>query len=730
MTGFAAIFLALIATGIAAFSYFNRHFAEVARPGQIRRNVNGTLSYLVAVGLIGVAAVYLFGIILTDQFQYAYVFGYSAKDLPLAYKISAFWAGQEGSFLLWLVFHGVFGLILARNKATPPGVMAVFSVLQAILLTILLAKSPFMMLAEPRSDGAGLNPLLQDPWMVIHPPVVFLGYAGLAVPFAYAIGSLLANEHRKWLKPALAWTLLSWAALGAGIFIGGYWAYKVLGWGGYWAWDPVENSSLIPWLVCGALLHLLLLALRRPVAVKPAYLAAIFTFVLVLYGTFLTRSGILSNFSTHSFTDEGIGGLLAGLVMLTSATALIILIIKWPLLPEGQIYDAIKSREFMTAAGTIALSGLAALVLVGTSTPLVTLLLGSPQNVNTSFYNTTALPMTAVILVFLAVASLLDWNGGCSLRLKKYWWIGVAGLVCWLASLLLGVRGLIAAAVLGMAFAAGIACVLGGKKGLTKPAVITHAGVAVMIMGIIASSAGNQSTITDFQPGESKPIFGKTFTYIGVEPAAEGKGFHQIFKIGEASVSTVQTLTKLDRDGRPAVREPGIQRGLWGDIYVAPSLEQEDNAGTEVVLAKGEQKTAEGLTVKLVRYGMAGGDPQSMQVYALLETTLNGAAEESKPELALVNGQFKALPAKVFNDYQLTLAMVDTREGKVKIEIQNLVSPKAGKLDAEISQKPLISLVWLGTAMITLGTLWAGWRRFTAVAGQETAGAAKSSIFR
>lgn len=710
MIGFLAIFLSLIVTGIAAFSFFNNHLAAVIRRDSSRRTFDGKLHYYLSVSLILAAAVYLLGLILFDQFQYAYVFAYSSKDLALAYKFSAFWAGQEGSFLLWVVFHGLFGILLVRRNTMPAGAKAVYSILQAVLLTILLAKSPFMMMSEVRGDGAGLNPLLQDPWMVIHPPVVFLGYAGLAIPFSYALGGLLASDHKNWIRPALAWALLSWAALGAGIFIGGYWAYKVLGWGGYWAWDPVENSSLIPWLVCGALVHLLLLSLRRPAAVKAAYPAAIFTFVLVLYGTFLTRSGILSNFSTHSFSDEGIGGLLAGLVMIISAAALVVLIIKWTDLPDGELYDQINSREFMTAAGAIAISGLAALVLIGTSTPLVTMLLGSPQNVNTSFYNSTSLPMAAIILLLLTLASILKWKGEEGVPIRRHWWIVLISHVVGLLSIVLGVSGILPGMVVGLACTALIGSLLAYHKGIHTSAVLTHAGVAIMIAGIIASSAGNRSVVASVEAGETKQLLGKNLTYTGSFLSADGKANIQNFTI-DPGANLVQTITKLGKDGKSAVKEPAIYRGLFADLYIAPALNQEVTPGKEYILTRGEQFTDDGLTVRLIRYGMSGGDPQSMRAYALLDVSGEGKTEEVRPELVYENGHFRAIPTQALGKYQVALTALNTAEGKIKLEIDNPSKPPTGKIDVEVSHKPLINLVWLGTAIITIGTVWAGWRQ-------------------
>ena len=304
--------------------------------------------------------------------------------------------------------------------------MTVYCVLQAMLLLILLAQSPFRLLPEQAADGAGLNLLLQDPWMVIHPPLVFLGYAGLAVPFAIAIGGLLDNDHKTWLIQALPWALLAWAVLGAGIFLGGFWAYKVLGWGGYWAWDPVENSSLVPWLFAGAFIHSLLVGLKRPGGAKSAYLLATFTFVMVLYGTFLTRSGVLSDFSVHSFADEGIGGLLAAFLPSITVGALVPLIIRWPVLPAGSVYTAIGSREFLLVLAAGALCMFAILVVVGMSTPLITSLLGAAYSVGSDFYNSISLPVVAALMLLATLAPLIRW-GKDRIKLETYWWLLVPG---------------------------------------------------------------------------------------------------------------------------------------------------------------------------------------------------------------------------------------------------------------------------------------------------------------
>lgn len=716
MIGFVAIFLALVATGIATFCYLNAYLASFSRnrkPRVTGSEQRGLLFYRLSATCIACASLYLYYIIFSNQFQYAYVFGHSSSDLNAVYKFSAFWAGQEGSFLLWALLHVGFGLLLPRKNYS--GVLVVYSVIQSMLLVTLLAKSPFMMLAGVvPPEGYGLNPLLQDPWMVIHPPLVFVGYAGLAVPFAYAIDGLLSGRHDSWIGRALPWTLFSWGILGAGIFLGGLWAYKVLGWGGYWAWDPVENSSLVPWLAAGALLHLMLLARRCIAAVRSTYFAAIFTFVLVMYGTFLTRSGILSDFSTHSFTDEGVGGLLAFFVMITAVLSLGILIVRWPKLPDGALYPAIKSREFHLAAAALIFAVIGVIVLVGMSTPLITMLLGQPQNVGIAFYNTTTLPLAAALVMLLVTGQLVGWGEHKTPLLKRYWWLVVIGHVAAIAAFKADVHQLMGIVTVGLAVAALIASLIAIRtRRINSSAALTHVGVAVALVGIVFSSMASQSVFINFEKGESQEVLGAKLTYTGVRMETDNAGFYHSFALGAPTNTVVEAFTKLNKEGRHAAHEPGIYRGLDADIYLAPIAQHEENQMKERMLTKDQQIEQDGLTIKLVGYGM--GDNSSsgdIRVYALLEVTKDGKLEQAKPELISRNGQMIPVPVTVFEQHEFYLTAINLGQRVVGIGLNDLAAQfEQNRVDVEVSRKPLINLVWLGTLLMTVGTTWAGWMR-------------------
>ena len=711
MIGFAALFLALVFAVIAAFTAGCAVYCGPCDPRSVWQDKTSGLFYRLSAASVGVAVLHLWFLILTDQFKYYYVYAYSERNLALFYKIAAFWAGQEGSLLFWVLLHAVLGLALLRPKVRQPAVTACYALLQAGLLIILLIKSPFMIITPVPGDGSGLNPLLQNPWMISHPPVLFFGYACLAVPLALAVGSLFGNDRQSWLRPALFWSLLAWVALGLGIFMGGYWAYEVLGWGGYWAWDPVENSSLIPWLINGILVHLLLVGLRRPQAVKPAYLAALFAYAAALYGTFLTRSGVLSDFSTHSFTNQGVGVALAALVMTVLAASLVLFIVKWPTLPGGSGERAeteVQSREFMTLAGTMALAALAAVVLFGTSAPLFTTLLGNPQGVNTSYYNTTSLPLACCMLLAMILASVFPWGKAEISLSPRVFFIVIPGFLTLAVGLLYNIRMVMFLLLLGLAGLAFGAAACAVKKGLSNPAVVTHMGVSVLLIGVIFSSAASRTEIIAVLPGEQRLVFGREVIYAGEETIDSGQGYRQKFVLDGKKLSA---LTRYDKTGRFSVHEPAISRSLRSDFYLAPSIDHSDGGDNhELILGQPFMLAQESLLITLLDYGMSNEDPVNTAVYALLEVDRFGEIQQVKLELVKNGGVFSPVPVGAFDQYTLYLLAVSISDNKILLSVDNMTG-SSEQITVEISEKPLINLVWLGTVIISLGTAWAAYKR-------------------
>lgn len=381
---------------VSSFAYLRATtILDLAKQEEWR--LNGQISfYLHAASVLGIC-ITLFVIISNHYFEYHYAYNYSDRKLPTYYLISTFWNGQEGSFLLWMFWHAVLGIILiVTNKFWEAPVMTVFSLVQAFLASMILGvvlpgldfkigSSPFILLrdamldapifkAQPEfipKDGQGLNPLLQNYWMVIHPPTLFLGFALTVVPFSYCMAGLWLKKYSDWIRPALPWTLVGCGVLGLGILMGGYWAYETLNFGGYWNWDPVENAVYVPWLILVASLHTMITYKNSETALKASIILVISVFIAILYSTFLTRSGILGDSSVHSFTDLGLSGQLLLYLLFFMVGAIVISVVRWKKIPSTESEASTYSREFWIFIGATTLCLMGFQVLAGTSIPVV-----------------------------------------------------------------------------------------------------------------------------------------------------------------------------------------------------------------------------------------------------------------------------------------------------------------------------------------------------------------------
>ncbi|HMV10148.1 MAG TPA: cytochrome c biogenesis protein CcsA [Cyclobacteriaceae bacterium] len=384
-------FVAAIAT---AFSYFKAtNTSDLSLKSQWL--INGRVGfYIHATAVLGIC-VTLFAIISNHYFEYHYAYSHSDKKLPTYYLISTFWNGQEGSFLLWMFWHAIIGIVLIYvNKFWEAPVMTVFALVQAFLASMILGvvipgiefkigSSPFILLRDALpdpifkiqpdfipEDGTGLNPLLQNYWMVIHPPTLFLGFALTLVPFSFCIAGLWIKKYSEWIRPALPWSLVAGAILGLGILMGGYWAYETLNFGGYWNWDPVENAVYVPWLVLIASIHTMITYRNSGTALKASMILVIMVFVLILYSTFLTRSGVLGDASVHSFTDLGLSGQLLIYLFFFVLIAIVFTTIRWKQIPITEKETAVWSREFWIFIGATVLCLMGFQVLIPTSIPV------------------------------------------------------------------------------------------------------------------------------------------------------------------------------------------------------------------------------------------------------------------------------------------------------------------------------------------------------------------------
>jgi cytochrome c-type biogenesis protein CcmF len=389
------VITSFVAAITSAFSYF-KATASGALEQQSFWLKNGAFSfYAHSAAVIGIC-VTLFIIIANHYFEYHYAYSHSDRNLPGHYLISTFWNGQEGSFLLWMFWQAILGIILIHtNKFWEAPVMTVFALVQAFLASMILGvvlpgidfrigSSPFILIrdvmqnapifkSDPEfvpNDGTGLNPLLQNYWMVIHPPTLFLGFASTLVPFSFCIAGLWLRKYREWVRPALPWALFGGAILGLGILMGGYWAYETLNFGGYWNWDPVENAVYIPWLILVAAIHTMITYKNSETALKASIILVIAVFILILYSTFLTRSGILGDSSVHSFTDLGLSGQLLIYLLFFLLIAFVLSAIRWREIPSTEKEVSTYSREFWIFVGTLVLCLMGFQVLLPTSIPV------------------------------------------------------------------------------------------------------------------------------------------------------------------------------------------------------------------------------------------------------------------------------------------------------------------------------------------------------------------------
>ncbi len=406
--GHFSIILAFVSSLVAAVGYFQATRLREKPEGIEWKKFARIAFYVHGAAVFGIVLC-LYWIIYNHYFEYHYAYDNSSLALPLGYTISSFWQDQEGSFLLWIFWHVILGiafLFLQKRTTRSSGdgkvgvvswespVMAIFASVQAFLCSMILGviffdvfkvgSSPFLLLKEAMpdlpvwkmqadfipKDGNGLNPLLQNYWMVIHPPTLFLGFAATLLPFSFCIAGLWLGKFKEWIRPALPWTLFAIFILGAGIIMGAIWAYETLNFGGYWNWDPVENAVYVPWIILVASLHTMLIYNTNKTALRTSIILVITMFITILYATFLTRSGILGNASVHSFTDLGLSGQLLLYLLFFTLVSIGLLVKNWKKIPSDTKELSTYSREFWIFVGATILCLAGFQVIVTTSIPV------------------------------------------------------------------------------------------------------------------------------------------------------------------------------------------------------------------------------------------------------------------------------------------------------------------------------------------------------------------------
>jgi cytochrome c-type biogenesis protein CcmF len=702
----------------------------------------------------------LLSLILTHQFQFTYVWSYSSRELSTPLLISTFYAGQEGSFLLWTLFTSLIGVFLLRHSARhgyEPEVMSVYGGIQLALLLMLLVKNPFLYVWESwpgevqagfmPANGRGLNPLLQNYWMVIHPQVLFSGFAAMGVPYAYAMAALLKRDYDQWFKPATPWLVFGALVLGTGIMMGGFWAYETLGWGGYWGWDPVENSSLVPWLTSIAAIHMILSQRKSGAFVRTNLVLGVLGFILVLYSTFLTRSGVLGDTSVHSFVDPGMWAyvLLVGMMTVFSALPVILIVLRWKEMPRRPVTHDVVSREFALFVGAAAVLCVALLVLVGTSAPIITdILEGKKSAVDISFYSTTTLPLGIAIALLAGIGQLLWWTKSDRLEfLRSLLSPFLLALAVTLGTLVAGIREpLLALFVFGAAFALFANLMVGWRIARGNPkfagGAIAHVGLAVMFFGFLTSSEYDSEATVTLPQGTAVRALGYELTYLGVQPI-QGPEERYAFRVRvtrEGRTFVLAPVMYYSNYNEGLMRHPDIANLLSRDFYLAPlEFTPGDSLPPQVsdraTLRQGETASLMGIEVSYLGmrrnvFQKSSGGSTPVDV-VLLATPPGGASSRvvvTAASSAVVDGR-----------YEISLAGTGAldpagRPLLITLETRDLAQADAARperradvLVVEASVKPYINFVWSGVIILLLGFIVTIIRRSPEAAMRTISGA-------
>src|SRR4051812_6437370 len=596
----------LLGVWSAAVAFSGRWQGREELRGSISGAVYGTFAAL------AVAALALWKGLVTHDFNIEYVAAYTSRNLPSGYIVSALWAGQKGSLLFWALVLSLFAslaqlLTPRRYSALLPYVAGVTSAVTAFFVcTMIFAANPFERLAFTPADGRGLNPQLQNPGMMIHPPMLYLGYISITIPFAFAVAALLSRSlDTGWIHAIRKWTLVSWLFLSIGITLGMWWAYVELGWGGYWAWDPVENASLLPWLTMTAFLHSVMIQEKRGMLKRWNLGLIIGTFLLSIFGTFITRSGVIA--SVHSFTQSNVGYFFLAFLAVSGILAFTLLYTRWPSLRAEVQLDSMLSREAAFLFNNLLLVGVAFSVLWGTLFPILSeLVKGTKITVGPPFFNRVNIPIGLLLLALTGVGPLIAWRKASAANLRRQFTAPVAaGLVTLTGLLASGMRDFYAIMALALAgFVAGTIVQefwrgvrarrrmhgesvplaftrLIGRNRRRYGGYLVHVGVLIYFVAFSGMAFKREMEAT-LKPGQSVQLqspFGHTYTlpHMGV---SQFEARNRVVSAATVSVArdgkpeglmTSEKRQHVDSFKRPTFEpstEVGIRSGLQEDLYI------------------------------------------------------------------------------------------------------------------------------------------------------------------
>ena len=562
-------------------------------------------SVLAVAGLVLAAALILWYGLFADQFQVVYVWNSSEKALPTFYKFAAMWGGQSGSLLFWALILSAYSAIAVisfrqRQAAIMPYVYATLLGTTLFFLTLLVfSTNPFRQVGFMPEDGQGLNPLLQNYWMVIHPVMLYLGYVGMAVPFAFAVGALVSKRlDSEWVRTVRRWTLIPWMFLSAGIIMGSQWAYLELGWGGYWAWDPVENASFLPWLTGTAFLHSVIIQEQRGILKIWNMVLIWLTYFLVILGTFFTRSGVLE--SVHSFARSDVGPYFLGFLTIVALGFLWLLYDRLPLLRDEHQFDSYASREAAFLANNWLFAGITFATLWGTCFPMFSeILTGDRIAVAAPFFNKVNGPLFIALILLMGIGPLMGWRHTSAEAIRRqFTWPTVAAVVIACVTLFFSrniypVLGLavcaFAAATIVQEYVRGVMArrthnneaipvamsQLIRRNGRRYGGYIVHLGMVLIGIAVVGNEFFQQTTNVTLARGESTTLGGYELMYTGLESNRSANRMEigarvVIFDVASGKeIDTIMPQRNIyDKTPDMPTSEVGLHMNPIEDVYV------------------------------------------------------------------------------------------------------------------------------------------------------------------
>ena len=773
------VILSFTASLLAAFSYLKFFRSNDLSWRSIARKAFGLQTF----SIIGIFTL-LFYLIVNHRFEYYYVWEHSNTIMPLRYILSCFWEGQEGSFLLWMFWHCVLSWILiATAKEWEGGVMFIICLAQAFLASMILGivvfnykigTNPFVLLREHPDfanlpfikfpdylarikDGRGLNPLLQNYWMTIHPPTLFLGFALTIVPFAFAMAALMQKKITEWIRPALPWAFTGVMILGTGILMGAAWAYESLSFGGFWAWDPVENASLVPWMTLTASAHVMLIYSHRGKALLSAFVLSIMTFFFILYSTFLTRSGILGDSSVHAFTDLGMTGQLVIYMLFFLCFAIILLFVNRKALTDHSEEEHLSSREFWMFIGTLVLVIGCLQITFTTSTPVINKLFGTklaPPTDPIDHYNQWQVPVAIFLCLLIGIGQFFrykntEWK---TFRKKITLSIVITILITGICAIFLGkypphYYALLFASV--FAAVANLDYLIRTLKGKLSNAgaSVAHVGIALILCGALISNSkkeiisrnmknidlgkeiSNKENIMIEQKLDTLPMGSYYVTYTG----SEKKGVNVYYTISYFSLDENTGEKKKEFDLKPFVQlnermgnvaEPATRHFLTKDIYTHITYaELEDKKNPEIVsdylppktheLAAGDTFVTsnsfvifQGINKNIDKNDLHLNDSDLVVGATLLVEDINKKLYNAEPLFMIKNFSILTREAEI-NDLGLKFSFdkIDPSNGKIQINVSEKKSNKKDFIIMKAIIFPGINILWIGCLLMIIGSL-------------------------